>query len=147
MSHFEYFSKNILYKHCTSFSGHSHIVEGKEFATTICFNSHLYLLILYTYDSLPKQVKIVVTLYTLIWEAINLNLDRNTDYPEVFCLLPRSLQANSGEVPRLGYNCILTNIFQFTSHAHPNIQHSMLWDNENIVQQTTKENKNLKWLS
>lgn len=50
-------------------------------------NSHLYILILYTYDSLPNQVNAMVTLYTLIWESISLILGRNTGYPEVFYFL------------------------------------------------------------
>lgn len=86
-------------------------------------------------------------LYILIQEAIDLNLGHNTGCPEVFWLFPQSLQAFSGEVSQLGHNHILTNSFQFTSLAHPNIQHTMLWGNENIVQQTTKEIENLKLLS
>jgi hypothetical protein len=93
MSYFKYFFKNILYRKCTFFAGYSHFFEGKELATTIFLNSHLYILILYTYDTLPEQVKVVVKLYTLIWEVIGLNLGLNTGYPEVFHLFPQSLQA------------------------------------------------------
>jgi hypothetical protein len=80
-------------------------------------HSHLYILILYAYATITELVNIIVSLYTCIREAIGLNLGLYAAYPEFFRLSPQSLQANSDEVPRLGHNSILTNIFQFIIHT------------------------------
>jgi hypothetical protein len=51
-----------------------------------------------------KQAGVAVTFYTCIQEVLSLNLDRNTDYPEV-------IHGKCRVTPGLGHDPFLQNLF------------------------------------
>jgi hypothetical protein len=60
-------------------------------------------------------------LYTCIWEALNLNLNKGTGYLDYgFYCFPQSLHANAKILPHLGYKSFLSESFPI----HQSFYHS-----------------------
>jgi hypothetical protein len=64
-----------------------------------------------------KQVCVVVTVETYIWEVLCFNVCCNTGCPDVFYVFCQFLQINTEMLPWLCHDCLLPNPLQFTSHS------------------------------
>jgi hypothetical protein len=70
-------------------------------------------------SSLIKQVGLVVTLQTCVWEVLSLDIGWDSGYPEVHCGSTQSLQTNAWILPQIDHDHFIPSIFHFIIHVLP----------------------------